>query len=292
MRNITGGTLFFVAVAIALFCQGEMWKEPAYSSDKPLQAFVALDEAATKVLKLVLDESGGTGKGYDTIYADVNLNGDLTDDKPLKGELEKEEGSTYATFPPIAVETPDEGDVARKRVWQFTINYEEYQMRRLFGLLPGRVNRSFEVEAELSVKDASGEWVCSFAAGLDFAEKGETALVSPVGEKPVLVLRVGQDRQKEGAVAAIAYLISDAEQMGCNHDGKPLNARVLVRDSQGKVVHSEDVPLDRLGASESYREEDGGFSMAVPRGRHELEVSVDTGPIAGVLKATMRFVID
>jgi hypothetical protein len=292
MRNITGGMLFFLALAIALFCQGETWKEPAYSSEKPLQAFVALDEAATKVLKLILDESGGTGKGYDTIYADANLNGDLTDDKPLKGELEKEEGSTYATFPPIAVEIPDEGDATRKRVWQFTITYEEYQMRRLFGLLPGPVNRNFGIEAELSVKDASGEWVCNFAPSLDFAKKGETALVSPVAEKPVLVLRVGPDRQKEGAVEVWAYLISVVGQMECTRAGEPLTARVRVTDSDGKVVLSEDVPFDRLRSVGSYREENGGFSVAVQVGRHELEVSVDTGPIAGLVKATTRFVID
>ena len=56
--------------------------EPKYASGKPAYRFYALGPEGKTIMAMVLDESKGAGKGYDTFYIDLNLNGDLTD----KGE--------------------------------------------------------------------------------------------------------------------------------------------------------------------------------------------------------------
>ena len=54
-------------------------KEPAYKSEKVRYTLWALGEGKKSVMTMVWDESGGTGKGYDTFYFDTNFNGDLTE---------------------------------------------------------------------------------------------------------------------------------------------------------------------------------------------------------------------
>ena len=46
--------------------------QPDYRSDKPYYYAARYGDAQDNVHSIVLDESGGTGTGYDTVYADVN----------------------------------------------------------------------------------------------------------------------------------------------------------------------------------------------------------------------------
>ena len=54
MRKLTGLTLIFTVLLAASSALAEAALEPTYSSEKPLYAFVVVNEAATKVLKLSL----------------------------------------------------------------------------------------------------------------------------------------------------------------------------------------------------------------------------------------------
>ncbi|MCP4609331.1 MAG: hypothetical protein GY845_11520 [Planctomycetes bacterium] len=58
----------------------ELQKEPRYGSENPLYFCVALGEDDKKSMLGVVDESGGTGAGYDVAYVDENMNGDLKDE--------------------------------------------------------------------------------------------------------------------------------------------------------------------------------------------------------------------
>ena len=52
-------------------------KEPAYVSTNVRYCIFVLGDGRKSVMPLAWDESEGTGKGYDTLYADTNLNGVL-----------------------------------------------------------------------------------------------------------------------------------------------------------------------------------------------------------------------
>lgn len=54
-------------------------KEPTYKSKDPRYQIYALGNGRKSVVIMVWDESKGTGTGHDTLYADLNYNGDLTD---------------------------------------------------------------------------------------------------------------------------------------------------------------------------------------------------------------------
>ncbi len=288
MRGLIFATAAIAWLGMTASLRAERVKEPSYASQKPLYAYLALGEEITKVLTMVFHESAGTGKGYDRIYADVNLNGDLTDDKPVEGDVTKEEGSSECWFPAIVVRE-GEKEKGVEKVWELSVSYSEFRPTRFFGLLRAEPSRSFEMSVEIVAKDGGGEWKCSFDSELNPAERTETTLVTPLLGKPEIVVSVRQDREKEGNILIVSYLTSRAGGIECTKGGEALPARVDITDRQGKVVHSEEVSLDKLGVAEEVK---GGYSVHVPAGRHRLEISVDTGPIAGVVKAAKTFVMD
>jgi hypothetical protein len=63
---------------------------PKLRSEHPLYGAVSFPRNprpdAVGTYRYVLDESGGTGKGYDRLYLDVNRDGDLTNDQPLAAQ--------------------------------------------------------------------------------------------------------------------------------------------------------------------------------------------------------------
>jgi hypothetical protein len=59
-------------------------KEPRYGSKHPLYFRVLFGKEGTNPMLGVVDESGGSGAGYDVAYIDENMNGDLTDDTVRK----------------------------------------------------------------------------------------------------------------------------------------------------------------------------------------------------------------
>jgi len=58
----------------------EIKKAPAFVSQKVRYCIWVLGTGKQSVMVMAWDESEGTGKGYDTLYADRNFNGDLTDE--------------------------------------------------------------------------------------------------------------------------------------------------------------------------------------------------------------------
>jgi hypothetical protein len=62
----------------------ELQKEPRYGSENPLYFCVVFGEKGNNSMLGVVDESGGTGAGYDVAYVDENMNGDLKDETAKK----------------------------------------------------------------------------------------------------------------------------------------------------------------------------------------------------------------
>lgn len=77
----------------------ESIKEPRYGSKNPLYFRVLFGKEAANPMLGVLDESEGTGDGYNVAYIDENMNGDLTDDIAKKFSR-RESGSQAGELEP------------------------------------------------------------------------------------------------------------------------------------------------------------------------------------------------
>ncbi|KPK83470.1 MAG: hypothetical protein AMJ81_08185 [Phycisphaerae bacterium SM23_33] len=53
-------------------------KQPQYASQRPLYRFLAFGPDGGSIVAMVIDESGGTGRGVDVLYVDLNADHDLT----------------------------------------------------------------------------------------------------------------------------------------------------------------------------------------------------------------------
>jgi hypothetical protein len=96
----------------------KLLKEPRYHSPKPIYGTAAFGTMGRTVFTFVLDESRGAGQGYDRLYVDANRNGDLTDDRPLRGTHRR----GAVVFGPLALLIDVDG---RKRLYHAMLEGRE-----------------------------------------------------------------------------------------------------------------------------------------------------------------------
>jgi hypothetical protein len=106
-------------------------KEPAYGSGRPAYFRIAFGKDGKQSMLGVIDEAKGTGKGYDVVYLDENLNGDLCDDAARKFETIKDGPEAGKLWPTFSFHGPDIGGLkARYKVYF-------YDLRPLASDVPG-----------------------------------------------------------------------------------------------------------------------------------------------------------
>lgn len=125
---------------------------PAFKSDKPFYGSIRIGNTgsgsqAEYRYAVAIDESAGTGQGYDRIYIDTNLNGDLTDDPfqtpakdvPDKARIDSGGSGMEVFFKPVTLRvTPGEGP--------------EHQVEVMPRLLVYAGNRSFVIFTALKAR--------------------------------------------------------------------------------------------------------------------------------------------
>ena len=82
-------SFFVLLCSFANESQSNLPKEPKYCSTNPLYVNITFGQEGKNSMLCAFDESKGTGKGYDTVYVDENMNNDFTDEtakKFLKGD--------------------------------------------------------------------------------------------------------------------------------------------------------------------------------------------------------------
>jgi protocatechuate 3,4-dioxygenase beta subunit len=91
--------------------KARMAKLPTLISAKPKLYLFPFDGAGDDgVVFVALDESAGTGKGFDTGYIDANRNGDLSDDQPIKWKPDQ-----YNHYSPWVTVASHQGPVGPSR---------------------------------------------------------------------------------------------------------------------------------------------------------------------------------
>lgn len=82
-ERVSSSTWYFVEISSQP--PEQLVAEPQYSSEHPLYGSFQLANSDDNRYTSVIDESKGTGSGYDTIYIDANNNENLADDAKLSG---------------------------------------------------------------------------------------------------------------------------------------------------------------------------------------------------------------
>lgn len=205
---------------------GEGAQPVKFASAKPGYAKVALTADGSKVLFLAFDEAHGTGKGYDTVYADTNFNGVFERTE----KLQRAGNANYDPFKPLN--------------FGFAYNSEGAGVKEPLVLVvsPSYSESGFAVALKARLAQGGQEWEYTFRKSLTFASKLETAPV--LAPRPLTVDLTTRQGNGLGIAAALG-----AGEFSINcypPEGTP-RVRLLVQGADGTTVSDDTVPLDRLG---------------------------------------------
>ena len=102
-------------------------KERSYGSERPLYFHVVFGKEGRTSMLGVVDESKGTGTGYNMAYVDENMNNNLTDEQPKKfPSARRRNDETSGCEPRFEFEGPLEGE---ERV-KYTLNIYSLASKR------------------------------------------------------------------------------------------------------------------------------------------------------------------
>jgi len=138
---------------IATDFKRESIKESQYCSKNPLYFRLLFGKEAANPMLGVVDESQGTGAGYDVAYIDENMNGDLTDDTAKKFSRLESGSRAGELEPKFEFEGPFEGQDKAK----YTINIYSLASRNSSSVK----DDEYYFFSDLTV----GEWHYSFING-------------------------------------------------------------------------------------------------------------------------------
>ncbi len=173
-------------------CRERLSAEPDYRSDKPLYLELQLGSGKDRFVTVVLDESGGKGSGYDTVYIDANNNNDLTDDEPVKPKVKKQRQSTSMNLEPLPV----------------TVKYEDGAQRTL------------RIKLNLQAYDFPDMERTSWSANYQLCQHMEGKL--SIGRKRDVLIGIydGSSRGRRGASGCFDDFGVDRLRIDLNGDGK------------------------------------------------------------------------
>jgi hypothetical protein len=232
-------------------------------SDKPLYAKVGLNEGGSKVLSVMYDESKGTGKGYDLLYADVNFNAKFEQGESVRKTLHPYMSRTRAipagwkgwAFSPVSVNVPfnEKGDGVPDPC-KITLRYQKYPtMRRVLALgtigpstSPRKMVEIFEVRSEIRLRQDSAVWEYSFEGSMKPSESLESAAVWRFDDKPKIEIATRPDGRKAGNLGIALSVPAGERRFECRKAGQPPKAHVHIKKPDGTVVHKGDETLDKF----------------------------------------------
>ncbi len=233
-------------------------------SDKPLYAKVALNEDGSKVLLVMYDESEGTGKGYDLLYADLNFDG-----KFEQGESSRKTHHPYMSrtralpagwegwaFSPISLNVPfNQKGEGVPDPCRMTFRYQRYPtMSRVLALggtigpspSPRKIAEVFEVRSEIRLHQDSTAWEYSFEGNMKPSESLESAPVWRFDDRPKIEIATRPDGRTKGNLGIALNVPAGERRFECKEAGQPPKAHVQIKKPDGIVVHEGGETLDKF----------------------------------------------
>jgi len=197
-----------------------------FVSAKPAFAKLALTADDQKVLLLAGDESGGTGTGYDTIYADTNFNNVIE----VAERITRAGDSEYDPYKPISFD------------FGYNANAAGVKEPLVVTLTKSYMGSGFAVTMRVRLRQDNQDWEYTFRQPLKLVTDLQKAPV--LAPRPLIVNL--QTRPGNGLGIAAALSAGDFSISCYPPQGSPL-VRLQVLGADGRTVSDTTVPLDRLG---------------------------------------------
>ncbi len=212
---------------------------PEFLSARPQFARLLATPAYDTALWLILDESRGTGSGYDLVYADFDYNGVISDDEIARGQASSTGGMVFGRFPSFGVPEPGNPDRPAAEKPRVTLGYQAYSGKSFF-----TVSAMVRMEGESGRPDDT--WQYQISAQLRTGTSPENAPLTRLGGEPAVRIDArpsGTQRNTIGIGLTVTFGGAFCDPRTAA--GSP-DAEVTIRDAAGKVVHTSVQRLDRF----------------------------------------------
>ncbi|MDP2899166.1 MAG: hypothetical protein Q8Q12_21740 [bacterium] len=228
-----------------------------YRSNEPVCARVALNADSSMTLRVVFDESQGTGAGYDVLYATVESNGRAGPTQTLKASPRRQPTGIRCDFPPIRL-TARHNNPARKVTTSYpceiVFGYEKYSSVSRGVAMPltgsqtvsARKRESFSVSSTISLRGGSDEWRYTFRGSITPSRDLSSAPTWKSLESPTITVTTKPDGRNPGNLGIGLSLVAGPNELECRNGRVPLKAYVEVKAANGKVVHQGSSTLDKF----------------------------------------------
>jgi len=268
MKRVIGAIALLLLSSLPLPRLAESAEQPNYSSEKPLYAKVALTEDGSKVLSLVFDESEGTGKGYDVLYADANFNGRFDESEKLAAKIHRcSPTGMHCNFPATKLNVRyNRKAIGVPNPCEVTLNYARHSYTtalkavELSVRLPGgksaaktlnpslsktTTNENFYVSSTIRLQ-GSAQWEYTFTSDVKPSESLQNAPVWSFNRAPELKITTRPDPKQKGNLGIGLELVSGEAAIDCKKAGTPIKAHAEIKKPDGTVVHQGDDTLDKF----------------------------------------------
>jgi hypothetical protein len=217
---------------------------------------VALAEDGSKLLSVVLDESKGTGSGYDVLYADTDLNGAFDEAEKVTAKTWKcSPTGLHCDFPAVKVSvTPKSEALGKTCGCEITLNYAKHTYTTEGTTILGQqsaptttTSENFGASSNIKVGEGASQWEYSFSQAIKASQKPGDAPVWNFLGTPKLALTSKADDRNPGQLGIGLELMTGETRIDGKKGTTAINARVEVRKPDGKVVHKDEGPADKYG---------------------------------------------
>lgn len=199
-----------------------------FVSANPRYAAVVLPEFGAKSISIVFDESKGTGKGYDIVFLDANLDGTIGEGERFSADSDDPEMEKVVihSFPNVTLSYPESKMPVS---YQMSFFYSRFEADESFSIY---VNRKMQYKGK--------PW--------DVAYSG-TLKPSMLRDKPFLYRPV---RAPKAVVKSAPYEKATGIAISLGSDGVDISSSnitvdLVLKNKTGKVVKKDKGTLDKFG---------------------------------------------
>ncbi|MHB0997659.1 MAG: hypothetical protein ACYC27_00320 [Armatimonadota bacterium] len=213
-------------LVLLVFNAGVSSAAPDLKSSKPRYAKIIMAQNSSKGISVIFDESKGTGKGYDTIYVDANMDGKFEPaEKQIDGAKESD-GMLYHMFPTINIPSLS---TQGKKHHSINLNYMRY-----------RKDEHFDVTIMIVFARANtGLDTYLYQGELKPSTNPNRPFAWSYGQPPVAKI----DSKPDGLNTGIAISLKSGTASITSPSAK---VDLIIKNTSGKVVKKETGNLDKF----------------------------------------------
>lgn len=242
MMESRGPTIRMLAVsiaALALSCGAAFGARAHLVSSKPIYAKVAVNQSGTKVLALALDESKGTGKGYDRIYADKNFDGAFDEGERISARTQSGKGYAFCFSGRFAIGAP-----FNPRADSTSMASVTYICIASRGRQPEQQHLGLVLKTD--IRSGGANWSYAIVANLKPSTSLASAPVAKLSGQPKLQVDAKPDPKKPGNTGiGLSLAMGKASLIATTGRGMT-PATIVIRDSRSQIVKEDKGGIDKF----------------------------------------------